>query len=86
MFNNWARLDDDAYNGIAEYLKYAKEMFPADGQEVDDEDLEELLQIYVHLIMCIHVLLLNSHKKYRDVSEHDMWCKKLGIKNEGDLT
>lgn len=86
MLHNWARLDDDAYEGIAEYLRHAREKFPSDGQAVDDESLEELLEIYIHLIICIHIMLLDNNKKYRDDAEHDLWCKKLGIKNEGDLT
>lgn len=86
MRKNWAKLDSEAYEGMSEYLKHAKEKFPSDGQDVDDESLEELLEIYVHLVMCVHLLLLDSNEKYRDTSEHDMWCKKLGIKNEGDLT
>lgn len=85
MLNNWARLDADAYRAIADYVEIARQKFPDDYEPVDDERLEEILEIYVHMIMCIHLLLLNLDKKYIDSNEHDVWCKKLGIKNEGDM-
>jgi ketosteroid isomerase-like protein len=85
MQNNWAKLDQQAYDGIAEYLKHAKDLFPEDGQPIDDEQLEDILAVYAHMIICTHLLLMNSDKKYRDSQEHDLWCKKLGIQNDGDL-
>lgn len=81
---NWARMDNDALQAVAEYLQEARDRFP-EGENIEENDLNELLVTYVHLILCVHTLLLNCYPKYRDAEEHSMWCRKLGITDEGDV-
>lgn len=82
---NWAKLDKEGLEGIAEYLEYAKQVFPEDKLVLNEKETRELLKVYTHLMVCIKVMLLNYDDEYRNKEEHSLVSKALKIKDEGDL-
>ena len=81
---NWARLDEVGLEAIVDYVEEAEKNFPKEGMILKDDNWENLLVNYAHLLLCTKLLMLHCYPKYWDRIESDRWMRLLQIKNDGD--